>query len=482
MITNFIKLFSIIYGYIYVYQKISSNPFSIIFSKRKRLGLLFTLTIISLFLNYQHPQLSYFIPFLIFWIIVSYYTNQPQRNFVTTVLAFTISFCLHCFFSLIVLLALCIIFTNKNDFPFTLLAIMSTILHISMLSALFKNKRFRKGMPFLIKNNSLNFATIISLLVIMLTFYFSGNYPNSSIRNLALIISLFTLAFLIYWWQAQITKSYRRSLEKRELESLRTEGLEKDAIIEKLMADNDRLATITHRDNTLISTLKNSTVNYLMTDFASKEEAVEARDKLIANIESLSEGRASLLTKSSAKNGREFDTGISLLDELLHYMDEEAITNNILFSVHNAVVLADFVPKEVSESKLVHVIDDLLKNAFKATKNNERRMVQLQFYKLGKDFVVEVADNGIPFEVQSLVNMGIEKMTTYEDGSGIGLMDIWNTKEARRATYHLEEYATPSPFTKKISITFDKKNRYSIRTYRKDEIQKASKRIDLQIY
>ena len=248
------------------------------------------------------------------------------------------------------------------------------------------------------------------------------------------------------------------------------------------MKDNDRLATITHRDNTLISTLKNATENYLMTDFESKEAAIAARNKLLANIESLSEERTKLLPKTNVGASRVFDTGISLLDELLHFMDEEAIANNIIFSVHKAVELKEFVPRDITENELVHVIDDLLKNAFKATRNNEHRMVQLQFYMLGKHLVVEVADNGIPFEIRSLVNMGIEKLTTYEDGSGIGLMDIWSTKENRRATYHLEEYETPSPFSKKISLTFDKKNRYSIRTFRKEEIQKASKRIDLQIY
>jgi sensor histidine kinase regulating citrate/malate metabolism len=127
-------------------------------------------------------------------------------------------------------------------------------------------------------------------------------------------------------------------------------------------------------------------------------------------------------------------------------------------------------------------VDDLLKNAFKATRTCESRAVQLQFYKLGKHLVIEVADNGIPFEVRSLVNMGIEKLTTYEDGSGIGLMDIWSTKEKYRATYHLDEYASTAPFSKKISLTFDKKNRYTIRTYRKNEILQMSRRADLQVY
>ena len=52
------------------------------------------------------------------------------------------------------------------------------------------------------------------------------NYFSLPIRFLFATTITFTLTFLIYWWQAQITKTYRRSLEQRELESIRTENAE----------------------------------------------------------------------------------------------------------------------------------------------------------------------------------------------------------------------------------------------------------------
>ena len=302
------------------------------------------------------------------------------------------------------------------------------------------------------------------------------------IYSLAFFSIIPTLAFLIYWWQAQITKAYRRSLELRELESMRTEMAELKIKMQELTDENERLARITHRDNTLISALKNSTVKYLSTDFANPAVAFETRNQLIENINALSAGRSSLVEAHKKQSARTFETGFSLLNTLLHEMDEKAIEMNIAFAVHMGTSLDDFVPSSVSEDDLVHTIDDLLKNAFKATTTCEKRVVQLQFYKLGKHLVVEVADNGIPFEVKSLVNMGMEKLTTYEDGSGIGLVDIWSTKEKYGATYHLDECVNASPFTKKISLTFDKKNRYSIRTLRKEEILQASRRADLQVY
>ncbi|MBQ3559405.1 MAG: HAMP domain-containing histidine kinase [Agathobacter sp.] len=375
-----------------------------------------------------------------------------------------------------------IFYYDDRILPLPIAAIISGFLQGLLIKGLFSIKRFRKGMPFLFTTPFTNFSTFLFLLLIGYLSMPSPSEITYEIELFSLILFLAILACLIYWWQAQITKSYRRSLELRELESLRTEVAELNLKIQKLSEDNEKLARITHRDNTLITTLKNSTVRYLATDYKNPAEAIAARDKLISNINALSAGRTSLPTNYEEQTARNFDTGISLLDELLHHMDEKAIENKISFAVHLGTELTNFVPKDISECDLVHIVDDLLKNAFKSTLTSEKRVVQLQFYKLGKHFVIEVADNGIPFEVESLVNMGIEQRTTYADGSGIGLMDIWNTKDTYGATYHLEEYATVAPFSKKISLTFDKKNRYSIRTWRKNEILALCRRTDLQVY
>ena len=110
--------------------------------------------------------------------------------------------------------------------------------------------------------------------------------------------------------------------------------------------------------------------------------------------------------------------------------------------------------------------------------------MQLQFYQSQKKLVIEVADNGIPFELTSFANLGISQLTTHADtgGSGIGLMDIWKLKEKYRASLHITEYETATPYSKKISIIFNKKNLYSVETWRKEELEQISKRSDLLIY
>ena len=438
------------------------------------------LSICTYLLSIKTEGLSYSLPLLLLWIATSILNSQPQVSFIAITISFTISFCINSLSSLIVLSLAMPVFRGYENY--SLLALMTGVIQSLLTLGLFSVKRFRNGIPFLTSATIINFATFLCAGFTCLLFYLSVDYEPFHLKKITLFSCIIIFTFLIFWWQAQITKAYRHQLELRASESLRAENARLLLENRMLTEDKDRMAHITHRDNTLITTLKNATLSYLSTDYSDSEEALKARDELIANIEALSAGRASLPDNYNEKQARTFDTNFTLLNKLLHQMDADAIQQNIMFSVHFGVMLDEFVPRDISEMDLAHTVDDLLKNAFKATRNSEPRMVQLQFYRLGKHFVVEVADNGIPFEVRSLVNMGIEKLTTYEDGSGIGLVDIWNTKEKCGATYHLEEYVTPSPFSKKISLTFDKKNRYSIRTWRKDEILQMSRRADLQVY
>lgn len=439
-----------------------------------------SLSFISYFFYIHFKGLNYALPLFILWIIISIRNLRPQASFIAISISYIISYSTHAVLSFIISLLVAPYVDSYSHMP--QLPLITGALQFIFIKEFITIKRFRKGLLSWNTLSFINIATTICLLFNALTLYLSLDFMNAINNIISLVVIFFSLAFLIYWWQAQITKAYRRNLELRELESMRTEMAELKKQMEELKAENDRLARITHRDNTLISALKNSTVKYLSTDFANPAVAEEVRNQLIENINTLSAERASLMTAHKEVSAREFATGLSLLDTLLHEMDEKALEMKITFAVHMGISLNEFIPNVVLESDLVHTVDDLLKNAFKATRSSEKRVVQLQFYKLGKNLVIEVADSGIPFEVKSLVNMGVEKLTTYEDGSGIGLMDIWNTKESYGATYHLEECVNAAPFTKKISLTFDKKNRYSIRTLRKEEILQASRRADLQVY
>lgn len=483
MYPEFIKYYTIFFFNIYISMKLLNQ-------KTKSIGLnafvfvfTFILTIITNILSSNLATFSHFVPLLLLWIFMSFYTSRPQIAFIVVILSFGISYGIHAFSSFISTLLIYILARGASNFSFLAVSIFATLFHTFISLALLQTKRLQKGLPLTHLTNYINISTLLCLLFIAVPTHSPSSVDPSWQHVLSLITPVALLAFLIYWWQAQITKSYRRSLELRELESLRTELAEKNADIQKIMKENERVRFINHRDNNLLSAMEYSVNNYLVTDFTNKETAIAKRDELLQELNKIRGNRASSYHNQETEVVT-FNTGSSLLNTLLIHMNREAAKDNILFTVHQSTELDNFIPREISEEDLVHLVDDLLKNAFIAVKDCEVRMVQLQFYKWNKHLVVEVADSGIPFEVKSIVNMGITELTTHADtgGSGIGLVDIWNTKENCKATYHMEEYATPAPFSKKISLTFDKKNRYSVRTWRKDEILQMSKRADLQVY
>lgn len=482
MYSVFIKYYFIFLFSIYICLKLLNHSFKNFNLHGCIFSLALLLTSITQIPFIRNLGLSHIVPLLMLWIIISLLTSSPQITFVVIFLAFGISYGVQALTSFISTFIVCILIYPINDFAFLLISIISAFLHTSLSIVLLHIKRLQKGLPLFNSSSYINISCLLCLVIGFLPTYPARSTDPFIIKLISFIAPISLLAFLIFWWQAQITKTYRHRLLMRELESRRTSEAEKDALIAKLYAENERLARITHRDNSLITALKDAAIKGLRTHFDTPEEMLATREKLIANIEKLAEGRSTISSDYNEKKARYFDTGLSLLDDLLHHMDSQALEQEILFSVHFGTSLVDFVPQCISENDLVHTVDDLLKNAFKATRTCESRAVQLQFYKLGKHLVLEIADNGIPFEIRSLVNMGIEKLTTYEDGNGIGLMDIWSTKEKYRATYHLDEYASTTPFSKKISLTFDKKNRYTIRTYRKNEILQMSRRADMQVY
>ena len=478
MLASMIKFCSIYFFSFYFIHKniyLSNKPVL----KFYTIPISFVLALITYFLEQKIPALKYLIPVLLLWLVIVIFSNNITISFNISTFSFVINCSLYGLSSFFIAFISFIANKGVPVFSYTILATLSCLLQGLLIVVLLKIKRLQNGLLLLNKTPFINLSNILCLLfcIILTQAHIQGLFA------VALLTCPLLLAFLIYWWQAQITKSYRRSLELRELESLRTELQEKNAAMMRVMEESERVHFINHRDNGLLTTLDYATMAILEMDF-SDEKAVKARCKeLAAEIHRARDRRVTTVHTDKIEVPR-YETGITLLNLLLNRTSKRALDEHVLFTVHNSTELTDFIPNAISDDDLVYLLSDLLDNAFVATENVSSRMIQLQFYKWKKHLVIEIADNGIPFEVDSILQMGIERLTTHEDtgGTGVGLMDIWKIKEKYGATYHLDEYEAAAPFAKKISLTFDKKNRYSVRTYRKSDILSHSKRIDLQVY
>ncbi len=155
---------------------------------------------------------------------------------------------------------------------------------------------------------------------------------------------------------------------------------------------------------------------------------------------------------------------------------------HISFEVKIHPEFADRTTDSIAEADLSHLLSDLLENAIIAIKNAESRQILVHLGILYGVPAVEVSDSGSEFSPAIYQDLGLQKHSTHlgHGGSGIGLMDIWQLKKKYAASLHIYEYAKdPAPFTKKISLVFDHKKHYLIRTYRPQELVKIQSRIDL---
>lgn len=460
--------------------------FTISEKKHKILLLIFSLTLslLTFYLKQQYLHNTYIISLLIQWCYLGLITSQPHNSFIVNIIGFALSYIIYALSGIVCLIFL-IPFYHINFMYFTdIFSFLSGITSLFLTSRLFKIKRFKKGMNFLISTSFLNLATLLSLLLILFLTYIQNNNLSFRMKEITPYIFISAFAFLIHWWQAQITKSYKHSLMIREIDSLRVEVEEKDAAIALLKAQNEELGRLIHHDNKRIPAMENAVCAFLISEPEDMEILRARGEMLCLEIESLSRNRNNTLKEIYSQRTKQHHTGLPALDTLLNYMDKRANAEGTAFSVNNSLELSLYVPKQITLEDLNHLLFDLLENALIATNGMTAPSVQLQFYVSEKRFVIEVADNGIPFQMESLLHFGRSRLTTHAQtgGSGIGLMDIWKIKEKYGATLHIEEYKTPAPFTKKISLVFNHKNHYSIRTYRSDEIRQCSSRSDLSIY
>ena len=320
---------------------------------------------------------------------------------------------------------------------------------------------------------------IISLTIIQL---FSS--PDNRIKLIPFYIVIVALIFF-FLWQRQIKRYYNSKLRKLELESLRQELEEKNATIRKLSDDNDSLARIIHKDNKLIPAMLTAVTEYLDPENRRADAEREAQGKALADqLKELAKDRMGILGESTHTDRTLPLTGHAAVDAMLSYMKKRADMAGIRYEVKLHPDFASRIGPEISEADLSHLLSDLIENAIIATNSAEHKSLLVHLGILYDAPTVEVSDSGIPFAPEVYQDFGLQKHSTHlvEGGSGIGLMDIWELKKKYAASLHIYEYPPETaPFTKKLSMVFDHKKHYLIRSYRPEEIVKLQARSDLYI-
>ena len=368
----------------------------------------------------------------------------------------------------------------KND---SLQYLLMTLLHITIIFFLYRTKRLKKGMPFLLtKRNGLlglyiSFITILSGVLITLK-------KMSLVSVLLIIIILLCFHAIYIWWQHQIQMMYMNRMTIRELEFLNKE-------ITSLKTDNEILSALVHKDNKIIPSLIMAVKDYISAYENSSSDKIDTAlgNDIIKNLETLLLERQNTIHSCVTLDIPVIKTNIISIDALMNYMVQKAKQANITvqFEYHFSNTCCNFLEMLsncISENELCTLLADMIDNAIIATSCNHRSDIMVNIFSdLENRYTIEVSDSGIPFEAEVIVNFGRKRITTHKDfGTGIGLNTIYHIASTHNASIVIDETITNDRYTKKMLIVFDNKHSYILKTNsRADELHYLSSRIDLQI-
>lgn len=484
---HFIKYLSIIISTIYSYNKILNYCST---NKTRICSSLFCITspaLCVLIKTYTPYPSSLFVLLISFIFFGAIYKSSLETTITATIISYGISYITFNTSALLItiFIVLCIPqpnFYHNNPYYYIFILILQSLTNI----LLFLPKRLKKGIPFLL--NKLNNTSIMFLSIILLFFVIilSNNTGYSSLFVYLYFVTTISTLFFFISWRNGITRTYRDKLRDRDIDILTEHIEELEAEYKKLAEDKDELAKIVHRDNKLVPAMLLSVESFL-TEFSDATPEMKSRgQELMAELNKEAESRKGILKQQNQKcTAKLISTGIPYLDSVLTYMQEKAMSKDIVLSASGDPGIANLVARTIEEEDLKTLAADMLENAIIANTYNHGSNVYFVIGYFGKHLAIYVYDSGIPFTKEVLLDLGIQKHTTHEadGGSGIGLMTIFELVRKYRATYIIDEYSTPTgPYTKRITIVFDKRRKYILNTSRpKEEIDFLRQRADLII-
>ena len=376
-----------------------------------------------------------------------------------------------------------------NDNP--LIIVICSIVELLLVLSFFKIKRFSHGFSFL-KNikNSRNFTSIGFLLSggLIILYLMLANNTNVSIIQVGIIGFALIIIGTFIWIKRNITLDYQDRMKNRKIENLEKELADKEKINAELTEEIKSLTMINHQYNSRIKATKQEIEklafafkNGTNTEFSTELSEVT---KLVNNLSSEYSNKVNSVLKYSKPLPK---TNVKGVDSILEHMKLEATKKNIDFDLKVNCSVKHLIEKFISQSELETLISDHVKDAIIAVGYSEStpRSICVIFDIIDNCYRFSVYDSGIDFEIDTLVNLGLDAITTHKDdgGTGLGFLTTFGTLDKCKASLVIDEINFKnSNFSKSVNIIFDGKHEYIVRSSRTEEIKKFDKnsRIILQ--
>jgi light-regulated signal transduction histidine kinase (bacteriophytochrome) len=187
-------------------------------------------------------------------------------------------------------------------------------------------------------------------------------------------------------------------------------------------------------------------------------------------------------------------TEMERIDTILNYMSLKASEKDIQFDVVITGKIKSTAESVISKQQLETLLADLIENAIIAVShsdcdsngnNSAFRKILVTMGIAEGCYEINVQDSGIPFEAETLGDLGLKRMTTHGDrgGSGIGYMAIFKILGENSASLIISEQVPENhTFSKSIKVRFDDKSEFVIYSYRTEDIKSSSERKEMSIF
>ena len=373
----------------------------------------------------------------------------------------------------------------------TVIFILTILIEIIIMILIFKIKRFKNGISFLQNEQKVGNIGVIGIVFIgiaLIVYSFIQDTVHTKYIFFGMIIELICL---FIWLKRKITVYYRQRLKERTVEELESEIRARDERICEVVDENSRLAEVNHKFSSRIRALEDFSCKMIErpeiaelmrcefgNEFADFEEAVKNVSE-----EFSSEMKHTVIIRKKLPK-----TGVFGVDNLLEYMCKESAKNGIDFDVKiNGNIL--FMVQKIIDSKMLEtLLGDHIKDAIIAinSSQNTYKNILVTIGIVKECYEISIYDTGIEFEIDTLLKLGLERITTHKStgGSGIGFMTTFETLAKTKASLIIEEKhpITNNDYTKIVRIRFDGKKEYRIKSYRQNEIEgrKVDKRIKFE--
>ena len=438
----------------------------------------------SLLINIFPSLIVIFILIIFISIIISFsYKFSFEYSLTVTFISITIAICcytLSIFLTTLIINIPFLYIDYQNPFRLVICICIAT----PLLIKLFKFNRFKNGFSFL-KNEEKRYSFSIMGLLLggLLIILYTVLHNNLGIlgRRIATVGFALIIIGTFIWIKRNITLDYQDRMKNRKIENLQKELEEKDRINNELTEEIKNLTIINHKYNSRIKAAKEeisrlafAIKNDSNTEFSSEISEVT---KLIDNLSNEYSNKINDVLKYSKPLPK---TNVKGVDTILEHMKLEAAKNNIDFDLKVNCSVRDFTDKYISISDLETLIGDHIKDAIIAINHIDKpiRNITVIFDIINNCYRFSVYDSGIDFEIDTLVNLGLEAITTHknEGGTGIGFMTTFETLEKYNASLIIDEINfNNSNFSKSVNIVFDGKHEYVICSSRTEEIKKKDK-------